>query len=227
MVESKLFSEFLSQEDIKAQGIVARVNPSLCNGCNLCVVTCPYEAISLDEKNGIAIVDSDECTGCGVCAGTCRSAAVDLMGFTDQQMFSVVNNLDDNSARKILIFLCNFCSQIGGELIAPSNSLVIKIPCSGRINPIFILKAIQKGWDGVIISGCHHEECNYRTADDIARRRFSMFAEFLEFVGLESGRVKFIWVSDSQGENVTEKLSEAVKSVNKLGPNVTYRKEGY
>ena len=67
MVESKLFAEFLSQEDITSQGIVARVNPAICNGCNLCVVTCPYEAISLDKE--IAVVNATECTGCGVCAG--------------------------------------------------------------------------------------------------------------------------------------------------------------
>lgn len=223
MVESKLFAEFLNQEDIKSQGIVARVNPAICNGCNLCVVTCPYEAISLDK--GIAVVNATECVGCGVCAGTCRSAAIDLLGFTDQQIFSVVNNLDEGSSIKILVFLCNFCSQIGGEIKPPSGTLVVKIPCSGRINPIFILKAIQKGWDGVIISGCHHDECNFGTADDIARRRFSMFSDFLEFAGLEEGRVNFIWVSEADGETVSKKLADTVKKVKSLGPNRLYKKE--
>ncbi len=223
MVESKLFAEFLNQEDITSQGIVARVNPEICNGCNLCVVTCPYEAISLDK--GIAVVNATECVGCGVCAGTCRSAAIDLLGFTDQQIFSVVNNLDEGSSTKILVFLCNFCSQIGGEIKPPSGTLVVKIPCSGRINPIFILKAIQKGWDGVIISGCHHDECNFGTADDIARRRFSMFSDFLKFAGLEEGRVNFIWVSEADGETVSKKLADTVKKVKSLGPNRLYKKE--
>jgi F420-non-reducing hydrogenase iron-sulfur subunit len=127
---------------------------------------------------------------------------------------------------KIVAFLCNWCSYAGADLAGtsriqyPHNIRIIRVPCSGRINPFFILASLQAGIDGVLVSGCHPGECHYLTGNYSARRKFALLKNLLEFIGLEEGRVHFTWVSASEGlrfGNVIEKVTEKVKA---LGPAV-------
>ena len=127
---------------------------------------------------------------------------------------------------KIVAFLCNWCSYAGADLAGtsriqyPHNIRIVRVPCSGRINPFFILASLQAGIDGVLISGCHPGECHYLTGNYSARRKFALLKNLLEFIGLEEGRVHFTWVSASEGlrfGNVIEKVTEKVKA---LGPAV-------
>ena len=92
------------------------------------------------------------------------------------------------------------------------------MPCSGRINPVFILKALQSGADGVLISGCHPGDCHYVSGNYYARRKFEIFDRLLNFVGLEKGRVFFSWVSAAEGENFGHLIKHIVDEVEKLGP---------
>jgi F420-non-reducing hydrogenase iron-sulfur subunit len=127
---------------------------------------------------------------------------------------------------KIVAFLCNWCSYAGADLAGtsriqyPHNIRIIRVPCSGRINPFFILASLQAGIDGVLVSGCHPGECHYLTGNYSARRKFALLKNLLEFIGLEEERVHFTWVSASEGTrfgNVIEKMTEKVKA---LGPAV-------
>jgi F420-non-reducing hydrogenase iron-sulfur subunit len=127
---------------------------------------------------------------------------------------------------KIVAFLCNWCSYAGADLAGtsriqyPHNIRIIRVPCSGRINPFFILASLQAGVDGVLVSGCHPGECHYLTGNYSARRKFALLKNLLEFIGVEEGRVHFTWVSASEGlrfGNVIEKVTEKVKA---LGPAV-------
>jgi F420-non-reducing hydrogenase iron-sulfur subunit len=127
---------------------------------------------------------------------------------------------------KIVAFLCNWCSYAGADLAGtsriqyPHNIRIVRVPCSGRINPFFILASLQAGIDGVLISGCHPGECHYLTGNYSARRKFALLKNLLEFIGIEEGRVHFTWVSASEGlrfGNVIEKVTEKVKA---LGPAV-------
>lgn len=125
---------------------------------------------------------------------------------------------------KIVAFLCSWCSYAGADLAGvsrlqyPPNVRVIKVPCSGRINPVFIVKALQQGWDGVLVSGCHPGDCHYITGNYYARRRFAVLKRLLEFMGIEEGRVQFSWVSAGEGEKFATVIKEVTETVKKLGP---------
>lgn len=120
---------------------------------------------------------------------------------------------------KIVAFLCNWCSYAGADLAGvsrfqyPANIRVIRVPCSGRINPLFIIKALQEGAAGVIVSGCHPGDCHYVSGNLFARRKFALLKRFLEYTGIDPERVQFSWISASEGNlfaSLIEKITAAV-----------------
>ena len=135
-----------------------------------------------------------------------------------------VETAEKNWEPKILAFLCNWCSYAGADLAGISrmqystNIRVIRVPCSGRVNPYFIIKALQSGWDGVLVSGCHPGDCHYISGNLAARRRFAVLKDILEYVGIEPGRVTFSWVSASEGDKFAKVVNETVQKVKDLGP---------
>ena len=131
---------------------------------------------------------------------------------------------------KILGFLCNWCSYAGADLAGvsriqyPANIRIMRVPCSGRINPYFIVKALMDGWDGVVISGCHPGDCHYISGNLVARRRFAILNELLELFGIEPGRVNFMWASAAEGERFALLVEKATKKVKALGPNTQFKR---
>jgi F420-non-reducing hydrogenase iron-sulfur subunit len=125
---------------------------------------------------------------------------------------------------KIVAFLCNWCSYAGADLAGtsriqyPASIRVIRVPCSGRIDPLFILASLQKGADGVLVSGCHPGECHYLTGNYSARRKFALLKNLLEHMGIEEGRVQFSWVSASEGLRFAKVVEEVTARVRALGP---------
>lgn len=125
---------------------------------------------------------------------------------------------------KILAFLCNWCSYAGADLAGtsriqyPPNVRVIRVPCSGRVNPIYIVAALRQGVDGVLVSGCHPGDCHYLTGNYMARRRFAMLQRYLAYLGIEPGRVQFSWVSASEGARFAEVVTQVTEDVRRLGP---------
>jgi len=130
---------------------------------------------------------------------------------------------------KIVAYVCNWCTYLGADLAGtarleyPPNVRIIRLPCTGRIDPLFIIKAFERGADGVIVSGCHPADCHYTSGNYHARRRFALFKELLEFVGVEPGRVTFSWVSASEGQKWREVVNGATERVRELGPFERYR----
>jgi coenzyme F420-reducing hydrogenase delta subunit len=125
---------------------------------------------------------------------------------------------------RILAFLCNWCSYAGADLAGvsriqyPPNVRVIRVPCSGRVSPMFILRALQSGLDGVLVSGCHPGDCHYLTGNYFARRRFLLFKDLLDFCGIEEDRVQFSWVSASEGRKFADVIQRVTERVRQLGP---------
>jgi len=125
---------------------------------------------------------------------------------------------------KIIAFLCNWCSYAGADLAGvsriqyPSNLRVIRVPCSGRITPFFIVASLQHGVDGVLVSGCHPGDCHYLSGNYSARRKFALLKSLLEFVGIEEGRVQFSWVSAAEGGRFAEVIARVTETVRTLGP---------
>jgi len=132
---------------------------------------------------------------------------------------------------KLLGFLCKWCSYAGADLAGtsrkkyPPNIRIIKVPCSGRVDPLFILKALRLGYDGVLVSGCHPGECHYQTGNYRARRRMAITKKFLEYMGVEPPRIQASWVSASEGDKFTEVVSEVTKELTEIGPNRLFDQE--
>ena len=123
-----------------------------------------------------------------------------------------------------MTFLCNWCSYAGADLAGvsriqyPPNTRVIRVPCSGRVDPLFILKCLQDGYDSVLVSGCYPGDCHYISGNYVARRKFIILKTALEFMGIEPGRVQFSWVSAGEGEKFSQVISKVTEGVKILGP---------
>jgi coenzyme F420-reducing hydrogenase delta subunit len=125
---------------------------------------------------------------------------------------------------KILAILCNWCSYAGADLAGvsriqyPPTIRVVRVPCSGRVDPLFIMKSLQSGFDGVLVSGCHPGDCHYLSGNYVARRRFAILKPLLEFMGIEPDRVQFSWISAGEGERFAQVMTKVTNDVKKLGP---------
>ena len=129
----------------------------------------------------------------------------------------------------IVAFCCNWCSYAGADLAGtsrlnyPTNVKVIKVPCSCRVNPNFVLRAFQRGADGVIIAGCHPGDCHYSTGNYYARRRLTLLMSMLNFMGVESERFRVEWISAAEGAKFANTMTEFAHTVQALGKNVKLR----
>lgn len=127
---------------------------------------------------------------------------------------------------KILAILCNWCSYAGADLAGvsrmqyPPNIRVVRVPCSGRVDPLFIMKSLQSGFDGVLVSGCHPGDCHYISGNYIARRKFAVLKPLLEFIGIEPNRVQFSWISAGEGERFAMVVTKITEDIRKLGPSI-------
>ena len=96
---------------------------------------------------------------------------------------------------------------------------IIRVPCSCRVNPLFILRAFQRGADGVIICGCHPGDCHYTTGNYYARRRMTLLFSMLDYLGIEKGRTRVEWVSAAEGQKFAETMNSFVETICSLGEN--------
>lgn len=125
---------------------------------------------------------------------------------------------------KIVALLCNWCSYGAADLAGvsrmqyPPNVRIIRVPCSGRINPKFILSALRHGADGVWVSGCHPGDCHYIEGNYYARRKFTLMNSFLEYHGIEPGRVHFSWISSAESTKFADVARQVTSAVKALGP---------
>ncbi len=132
---------------------------------------------------------------------------------------------------RIVGFLCNWCSYAGADMAGtsrmsyPTNIRIIRVPCSGRIDPLFIVKAFQMGADGVLIAGCHPGDCHYAEGNYHLRRRFALLRPFLDYLGIEESRFRLEWVSASEAKRFAQVVSSFTEEVRKLGPRANLNKE--
>jgi F420-non-reducing hydrogenase iron-sulfur subunit len=126
---------------------------------------------------------------------------------------------------KILGFLCNWCSYAGSDLAGtsriqyPPTLRVIRVMCTARMDPTFILKAFHEGADGVLVAGCHPGDCHYVSGNYKAQRRVNLVHEILEGVGIEKDRLMLRWVSASEGERFANVVKEFTNTLKKIGPS--------
>ena len=125
---------------------------------------------------------------------------------------------------KIIGFLCRWCRYPGADLAGSSRTTyppslrIIRVPCSGRVDPLFVLKAFQDGADGVMVLGCHPGDCHYLEGNYHARRRYALMHSLLEYVGVDRERLLVDWVSAAEGARFAEMATEFTAQVKELGP---------
>ena len=125
----------------------------------------------------------------------------------------------------IVAFCCNWCSYAGADLAGssrlgyPADVKIIRVPCSCRVNPLFILRAFQRGADGVIMAGCHPGDCHYTSGNYFTRRRMALLFSMLEYLGIEKERIRLEWISAAEGAKFSKTMTEFTAAVQALGEN--------
>lgn len=123
----------------------------------------------------------------------------------------------------IVAFCCNWCSYAGADLAGssrlsyPAEVKIIRVPCSCRVNPMFILRAFQNGADGVILAGCHPGDCHYSTGNYFTRRRMTLLFSMLNYLGIEKERMRVEWISAAEGSKFAATMNEFTEKIHSLG----------
>jgi F420-non-reducing hydrogenase iron-sulfur subunit len=131
----------------------------------------------------------------------------------------------DNFEPKIVAFCCNWCSYAGADLAGTSriqyspNIRVIRVMCSGRVNPLFVIKALSIGADGVLVLGCHPGDCHYIEGNYKTMRRVPLLKKMMRQLGIEEERVRLEWVSASEGSKFANVADDFTQTIRNLGPS--------
>jgi F420-non-reducing hydrogenase iron-sulfur subunit len=126
---------------------------------------------------------------------------------------------------KIIGFCCNWCAYAGADLAGinrtqyPPNIRMIRVMCSGTIDPLFVMEAFQKGADGIFIGGCHIGDCHYQTGNHRTKKRVAILKKILSYLGIDPRRVRLEWVSAAEGQKFAQVVTDFVAEIKRLGPN--------
>jgi F420-non-reducing hydrogenase iron-sulfur subunit len=135
-----------------------------------------------------------------------------------------VRKMESNFEPKIVGFLCKWCAYTGADLAGtsrikyPPNVTPIRVMCSGRVDPVLVMKALSSGADGVLIAGCHPGDCHYTSGNVKTIRRFKLLQKMLDQFGVERDRVRLEWVSASEGERYARVVENMTNTLRTLGP---------
>jgi coenzyme F420-reducing hydrogenase delta subunit len=197
----------------------ASIEENKCIACGTCAFVCPYEAIRIEES---ARLDTEKCMGCGQCVPSCPANAISIEGWEFDRIGKQITDFAGVSASepKVLILGCQWSDFAAGdeENKLPENVRFLRMPCSGRVDTLHILRALSAGIDGVLVAACLDDQCNLETGNKRTRSRIDKLKTNLETLGI-SDRVlifnthsKYLGMFDEHVNKFTEKLKE-------LGPS--------
>ena len=218
----------LSKQKWEIEPIVAIVDPAKCRNtkakCGVCVTACPYTAPSAPEGKP-AVINPAMCHGCGTCVAECPSDAITQMHFTDEQILSQVRNaLEVNPEKKIIGFLCNWCSYAGADLAGtsrfeyPPTIRAIRVMCSGRVDRDFVLEALRLGAGMVLVGACHlPNDCHYISGNWKMKTRIEALQGMLQKLGMSPERLRIAYVSAAEGLIFSNLIKEMTRQMEDLG----------
>jgi heterodisulfide reductase subunit A len=202
----------LRQDKLTTKIPQAVIDEDLCSLCRMCVGTCPYGAITVvDEKIRI---NEELCMGCGICSITCPSYAIQLEGWNHAGLYEQIRSLTKKG--DLIAILCRWSAYNASERAAhdklsyPENVKIIRIPCTGAVDPSHIMLALHNGAKGILIGGCYPNACHYARGNFRARAREQILKLNLESLGMNKDKVRLEWI----GKDESRKFVEIVKEMN-------------
>nr|MDO8097850.1 hydrogenase iron-sulfur subunit [Candidatus Njordarchaeota archaeon] len=225
-------SSLMTPGRLAKEAVTTEVNPTKCDACGLCEAICPFVApriVTIDGRK-VSQINPILCNGCGTCVAACPRFAITLYHYKDDQIVSQVrtafsDEVGDRAEPRILMFTCTYCSYAGADLAGvsrlqyPTNVRILRLPCSGRVDPYLVFEAFKAGADGVIISGCHPGDCHFLSGNRMAEQRYKSLQAALDSLGVEKDRVQLEWISASEGQLFAKVVKDMTDKIRALGPN--------
>ena len=205
-------SILLNSGAIQGDAVKAVVDLAKCTPCGVCAQACPFAAIEVDvkAKTGAHVITA-ACAGCGACAAECRFDAITIQHFQDDQILAQIEAaLEEEPEKKIITFLCNWCSYAASDMAGisriqyPPNNRFIRVMCSARVDEKFIWYAFKLGAPIVLLSGCHMGDCHYISANHWTMRRADRLWDRMEKLGIRPERLQLEWISAAEGPRFTQ-----------------------
>jgi len=227
-------ARILSKDKWRIEPIVSSISRDLCihgrdpkAACQICVSRCPFQAISA-EPGQPAIVNPAKCQGCGTCVAECPHNAITQMHFTDEQIMSQIRELlRSEPEKKILAFLCNWCSYAGADLAGtsrfeyPASVRTVRTMCSGRVDKDFVMAGFMMGAGMVLVSGCRltdmGSDCHYISGNTWAKKRVETLRRVLEGMGISGERLRLEWISAAEGQKFAELIRDMDQKLQAIG----------
>ncbi|MFX0104550.1 MAG: hydrogenase iron-sulfur subunit, partial [Candidatus Hodarchaeota archaeon] len=199
-------------------------NKDKCDLCRLCENICEFNALKI-EDNQLKITQAN-CSGCGACAAMCPYDALYIPGFQKAQISTQIKSVlsEKKEFPLIISFLCNWCSYVGADLagtskiIYPTNVRTIHVMCTAMLNPSLVFESFFYGADGVLIAGCHPQDCHYKTGFIKAETRYESIREILAEANINENRVKIVSISAGEGEKFAKIIKQFKDELVNLGP---------
>lgn len=213
----------LIRGEVEIDPIAPSIDRNKCIKCKLCISLCDWNAIEF--KDDEIQINEAACVGCGVCTGGCPTNALLLPNFTPDQIMAELDSIEEKPEYPFIIgFFCNWCAYAAADLAGtskleyPTNIRIIRMRCTGAVNPLYILKAFEIGADGVLVAGCHEQTCHYRTGFSHMLQRGTNLKEILSEIGLDSCRLQIKSASAAESVEIKAIIEKFIDELNELGP---------
>ncbi|UCG07987.1 MAG: hydrogenase iron-sulfur subunit [Desulfobacterales bacterium] len=204
---------------IETEGIVAEIDLTDCTQCGLCSKRCPYSAIAVDEEKNPEVLQA-LCKGCGLCAADCPAECINIVHYSDDQVFAQVEAaLEENPEKKIVAFVCHWCALGGVDMAGvsrlqyPSNARLIRVMCAASVSLKMMQRPFELGAAGVLVAGCEFPTCHYIEGNYAAEKRLRRAKKQLAKAGHDPEKLWNIWCSAADGPKFANTMRSMVKDL--------------
>lgn len=229
----RMSHERLLMQTPEEKANIVRVNKVRCTACGICESVCNFNAIHVvpDKDFGQARkaqINVDACEGCGACVASCPTAALDQVCFSNLQIISQIDTFLKHTKMefpKVVVFSCHWCSYAAADIAGlkrmamDPHFTVIRTMCSARVDPEWVLKALSKGADGVLVLAGHPGHCHYEIGSLRTRKRMTLLHNYLDQMGFDTDRFRIDYVDSGEVEGYVRAVDDYLAKVRELGPN--------